>query len=139
MAATQKTSSRKTATDGEIIEVAEYDFDNWTQEDEDAALLRINDVKHIIVEDNFVGRFGDGTVVKIPLSLKLDLVDELQADFDTPIEQFRHLIRTFAGEDVATELNNRSMIPVAVLSEKFFRCLARAQELHFPESKASSN
>lgn len=112
----------------------EYDFDNWDQEREDDALRALNDVRHIIVEGNFVGRFADGTIVKIPLSLSLDMVNELQRDFDTPVDQFKHLLTTFAGEDVAAELDKRSIIPVGIMTEKFFRALGRAQELAFPES-----
>ena len=127
------TTKTKTKATGNELE-AEYDFDSWTQEDEDAALRKINDVKHIIVGGNFVGRFGDGTIVKIPLELKLSTIDELQEKFTSPVDQFSHLIRTYAGEEVADSLKDRSIIPLAILSEKFFRCLARAQEIHFPES-----
>ena len=115
-------------------EVEEYDFDNWTQEAEDDALRKLNDVKHIIVEQSFVGRFADGTIVKIPLSLSMATIDELQAEFASPVDQFRHLIKTFSGEEIAASLESRSLIPVAILTEKFFRCLSRAQELAFPES-----
>ncbi|WP_017791875.1 hypothetical protein [Leucobacter salsicius] len=133
------TAAKEPADTAATTEVSEYDFDGWTQEAEDAALIQMSDVKYIIVEGNFIGRFGDGTIVKIPLSIKLSMIDELQADFDTPIDQFRHLLRTFAGEEVADDLSDRSIVPVAVMSEKFFRALSRAQELAFPESKASSN
>lgn len=120
-------------------EVEEYDFDAWTEEDETAALIALNDVKNIIVEGSFVGRFADGTIVKIPLSLTISMIDELQAQFDNPIDQFRHLITTYAGEDLGAQLAERSMIPVSIMTEKYFRCLARAQELAFPESKPSSS
>lgn len=115
-------------------EVVEYDFDNWTQEAEDDALRALNDVKHIIVEQSFVGRFADGTIVKIPLSLNIGMIDELQAEFSAPLDQFKHLLKTFCGEEVAESLDGRSLIPVAIMTEKYFRCLSRAQELAFPES-----
>ncbi len=115
-------------------EVVEYDFDNWTQEDEDNALRTLNDVKHIIVEGSFVGRFVDGSIVKIPLSLSLSMIEELQRTFDNPIDQFKHLIQTFAGEDVANDLGARNIVPVSIMSEKYFRALQRAQQLAFPES-----
>lgn len=114
--------------------VDEYDFDSWTQEDEDKALIALNDVRYIIVEGDFVGKFADGTIVRIPLSLPMSIIDELQEKFDTPLEQFRHLLRLFAGEEIAASLSDRSMIPVAIMTEKFFRAMARAQELAFPQS-----
>ncbi|MDR2294684.1 MAG: hypothetical protein LBE05_05720 [Microbacterium sp.] len=115
-------------------EVVEYDFDNWSQEAEDAALLALSDVKHIIVEGDFVGRFADGAIMRIPLKLSLAQIDELQEKFDNPIDQFRHLVNTFAGDAVAETLNDRNLISVSVMTEKYFRALKRAQELSFPES-----
>jgi hypothetical protein len=50
------------------------------------------------------------------------------------MEQFKHLVRLFVGDEFADSLPTRSMIPVAILTEKFFRCVKRAQELAFPES-----
>lgn len=128
MATRQKAASDAAQTD------VEYDFDGWTQEDEDKALIALNDVRYIIVEGDFVGKFADGLVVRIPLSLPISIIDELQEQFDTPLEQFRHLLTLFAGEEVAKSLSTRSMIPVAIMTEKFFRAMARAQELAFPQS-----
>ena len=129
MAARTTTKAAEAATEPD-----EYDFDNWSQEAEDDALRKLNDVKHIIVEGSFVGRFADGTIVKIPLTLSLATIDELQKDFASPVDQFKHLLKTFAGEDVAADLDKRGIIPVAIMTEKFFRALGRAQELAFPES-----
>lgn len=120
-------------------EAVEYDFDNWDQEAEDAALVALNDVKYIIVEQHFVGRFADGTIVRIPLRLNLALVDELQAEHDSQIDQFKALVKTFGGEDLAASLDTQGLIAVAIITEKYFRCLGRAQELAFPESKPSSS
>lgn len=117
----------------------EYDFDNWNQETEDAALAALNDVKYIIVEQHFVGRFADGTIVRIPLRLNLALVDELQAKYDSQIDQFKSLVKTFGGDELAASLDTQGLIAVAIITEKYFRCLGRAQELAFPESKPSSS
>lgn len=119
--------------------VVEYDFDNWDQETEEAALVALNDVKYIIVEQDFVGRFADGTIVRIPLRLNLALVDELQAKHDSQIDQFKALVQTFGGDELAASLDTQGLIAVAIITEKYFRCLARAQELAFPESKPSSS
>jgi hypothetical protein len=114
--------------------VEEYDFDGWDQEKEDAALRELNDVKHIIVEQSFVGRFATGEIVKIPLTLSLAMIEEIQGEHVDPIEQFKHLIRVFVGEEFAASLDSRSLIPVSIMTEKYFRALRRAQELAFPES-----
>lgn len=115
----------------------EYDFDTWDQDAEDAALAALNDVKYIIVEQDFVGRFSDGTIVRIPLRLNLALVDELQLAHPSQIDQFKSLVQTFGGDDLAAAIDAQGLIAVAILTEKYFRCLARAQELAFPESKPS--
>lgn len=117
----------------------EYDFDSWDQDAEDAALVALNDVKHIIVEQDFVGRFADGTIVRIPLRLNLALVDELQAKHNSEIDQFKALVERFGGEELAAALDTQGLIAVAIITEKYFRCLGRAQELAFPESKPSSS
>jgi hypothetical protein len=126
-------AARTTPKTAEPTEV-EYDFDNWDQDAEDKALLALNDVKYIIVEKTFVGRFSDGEIVKIPLTLSSSLIEELEQDFTSPMDQFKHLLRLFVGDEFADTLDQRSMIPVAILTEKFFRCIKRAQELAFPES-----
>ena len=117
----------------------EYDFDSWDQDAEDAALVALNDVKHIIVEQDFVGRFADGTIVRIPLRLNLALVDELQAKHNAEIDQFKALVERFGSEELAAALDTQGLIAVAIITEKYFRCLGRAQELAFPESKPSSS
>lgn len=127
------------AASATTTDVEEYDFDAWDQEKEDAALAALNDVKHIIVEDSFVGRFSDGLIVKLPLRLKLTMIKDLQREHDDPIDQFRVLVKTFAGDDVAEQIEDQGMIPTAIIVEKFFRAIARAQELAFPEYKPSSS
>lgn len=111
-----------------------YDFDNWSQDDEDAALRALNDVRYIIVDGDFVGKFSDGTIVKLPLVLKLSMIEELQALHSESIDQFRELLKMFAGEDAAEQLQERNLISVAIMTEKYFRAMRRAQELAFPQS-----
>lgn len=120
-------------------ELSDADFDNWNDDSEVAALQQLNETKYIIVEGTFVGRFGDGQIVKLPLKLKAAMVAELQKEIDDPIDQFRHLLTTFAGEDVATAFDEQGLIPSAIMAEKYFRAIGRAQELAFPESKPSSS
>lgn len=120
-------------------EFTDADFDNWTDESEVAALTELNQTKYIIVEGSFVGRFADGQIIKLPLKLKTAMITELQKTIDDPLDQFRHLIVTFAGEDLAAQFDEQGLIPAAIMTEKFFRAIARAQELAFPESKPSSS
>ncbi len=120
-------------------EFSDADFDAWDDEAEVAELEKLNETKYIIVEGQFVGRFGDGQIVKLPLKLKASMVADLNKQFDDPVEQFRHLLVTFAGEEVADAFDEQGLIPSAIMTEKYFRAIGRAQELAFPESKPSSS
>jgi hypothetical protein len=130
---TPKTETETAPEPGSAVE--EYDFDSWSQEKEDAELRALNDVQYIIVEGGtFVGRFSDLTIVKIPLKLSMSMIDELEEKFTDPLDQFKHLLGIFAGEEVAEDLKDRNMISVAIMTRKYFTAFKRAQDLAFPEA-----
>ena len=110
----------------------DYDFDSWTEEDEDKAILAaVPDVRHIIVERRFIGRLSDGTIIEVPLTLSLDEVDDMQAD--APIDQFRAIIKKVSGAQAADDFSKRDVIEAGILAEKYFRVLQRVQQAAFPE------
>ncbi len=116
-------------------EAVEYDFDNWTEDDETKAVLAaVPDVKYIIVERRFVGRLSDGTIIEVPLSLSIDEVDEFQAEGVAPIDQFKAILRKVGGDDAAADFGSRDLVEGAILAEKYFRVLTRVQQAAFPES-----
>lgn len=111
-----------------------YDFDNWSEDDETEAILAaVPDVKHIIVERRFIGRLSDGTIVEVPLTLSLDEVDELQAEGAAPVDQFKSILKKVHGEKSATDFGKRDLVEGAILAEKYFRTLQRVQQAAFPE------
>lgn len=112
----------------------EYDFDNWSEDDEVKAILAaVPDVKHIIVERRFIGRLSDGTIVEAPLSLTLDEVDELQAEGAAPVDQFKSILKKVHGDQSAADFGKRDLVEGAILAEKYFRTLQRVQQAAFPE------
>lgn len=112
----------------------EYDFDNWTEEDEQKAIIAaVPDVKHIIVEKRFIGRLTDGAIIEVPLTLSLNEIDQLQEDYATPIDQFKAILKKIDG-DAAADFSERDMVEAAILAEKYFRTLQRVQQAAFPES-----
>jgi len=112
-----------------------YDFDGWSDEAEEKAIAAaVPDVKHIIVERRFIGRFVDGDIVEVPLSISLNDVDELQREHATPVDQFKSILRTVGGDDVATKFAGHDLVEAAIMSEKYFRTLQRVQSAAFPES-----
>jgi hypothetical protein len=111
-----------------------YDFDSWSEQDEEKAILAaVPDVKYIIVERRFIGRLSDGTIIEVPLTLSLDEVDELQRDHATPVDQFKSILKKIHGDQSATDFGKRDMVEGAILAEKYFRTLQRVQQAAFPE------
>jgi hypothetical protein len=111
-----------------------YDFDNWSEDDEQKAILAaVPDVRHIIVERRFIGRLSDGSIVEVPLTLSLDEVDELQSEGAAPVDQFKAILRKISGDDAANDFGKRDLVEGAILAEKFFRTLQRVQQAAFPE------
>lgn len=112
----------------------EYDFDNWSEDDEKKALAAlVPDIKHIIVEKNFIGRFPDGAIVKMPLSISLDDVDALQAESGNPVDQFKALLNRVGGKDVAAEFSRHDLAETVVMSERFFTIFSRIAGASLPE------
>lgn len=112
-----------------------YDFDAWSEDDEEKAILAaVPEVKYIIVERRFIGRLSDGTIVEVPLTISLDEVDELQAENAAPVDQFKSILRKVHGEESAIDFGKRDMVEGAILAEKYFRVLQRVQQAAFPES-----
>lgn len=112
----------------------DYDFDNWSDEDEEKAIAAaVPDVKHIIVERRFIGRLSDGTIVEAPLTITLDEIDELQGEGAAPVDQFKSILRKVHGEKAATDFGKTDLVEGAILAEKYFRTLQRVQQAAFPE------
>lgn len=112
----------------------EYDFDNWSEDDEEKAILAaVPDVKYIVVERRFIGRLSDGTIIEAPLTLTLDEVDEFQAEGAAPVDQFKAVLKKVHGEESAAEFGKQDVVEGAILAEKYFRVLQRIQQAAFPE------
>lgn len=111
-----------------------YDFDSWSEDDENAAILAaVPDVKYIIVEKRFIGRLGDGTIIEVPLTLSFDFIDQLQAEHSTPIDQFKAILKEIGGDTLSGDFGKRDLVEGAILAEKYFRVLQRVQSAAFPE------
>ncbi|MFC4223571.1 hypothetical protein [Lysinibacter cavernae] len=113
---------------------AEYDFDSWTDDAEEKAIAAIvPDVRYIIVGDTFVGRFADKVTVELPLKLSLDIINELAALSDDPLEQLVFLLTKLGGAEAAAEFTKHDVAETAVLASKFFTILQRVTQASLPE------
>lgn len=125
----------RTTTKTAVPEPEVFDFDNWSEDDEQKALVAlIPDIKYIIVEKNFVGRFPDGVIVKMPLSISLDDVNALQEESGNPVDQFNTLLERVGGKEVAAEFSSHDLTETMMMSEKFFSVFSRISSASLPES-----
>ncbi|MEI3845208.1 MULTISPECIES: hypothetical protein [unclassified Microbacterium] len=113
----------------------EYDFDSWSEDAEEKAIAQIADtidVRYIIVERTFIGRFTDGTIVEVPISLSLDDVDNLDG-VGGPVDQFKTILTNVGGEAAAKAFTSHDIAETAVLAEKYFTILQRVTKAALPE------
>lgn len=113
----------------------EYDFDNWTEEDEAKAVAALRpDVRYIIVENRFIGRFVDHSIVEIPFNLSVDDIAELEeVALGDPIGQLKHLLTKLGGEKVAKSFTAHDIAETMILATKYFDLLTRRASGSLPE------
>jgi hypothetical protein len=119
----------------EPVEVVEYDFDSWSEEDEEKAIAAlVPQIKHIIVEKTFVGRFPDGVIVKLPLSISLDDIDAMSETTPNPVDQVKELLNRMGGPEALAEFTRHDLAETIVMAERFFQVFTRIAGASFPES-----
>lgn len=126
-------ATAKKTTDTVALE--EYDFDSWSEDDETKAIEALKpEVRYIIVEKTFVGRFDDGEIVQLPLSISLDDIDRLEAEHPSPVDQVKELLRTLGGDEALKVFVSHDLAATMVMAEKFFKVFSRIAGATFPES-----
>lgn len=131
MAATSTTKTTKPAPKTAPVE---YDFDNWDADAEEKAItLATPDVRYIIVETRFIGRFLDGTLLELPLRLSIDDVDELDALEGGPVDQVKHLLTKLGGAKAAKDFTAHNISESMLLAAKYFTILQRISGASLPE------
>ena len=84
--------------------IPDIDFDDWTSEQEEAALKQLAQAakcKYAIGDNHFYGKFPDGTIISMPLNLSLDDVNDITEGDVSSVDQFTRLIEKIAGKDDA--------------------------------------
>lgn len=111
------------------------DFDNWTDDDETAAIAALApEVKHIIVEKTFVGRFEDGVIVQLPLTITLNDLDELSESTENPVEQVKTMLRKLGGDEAARQFADHNFTETLAMTTRFFDVFQRVAGAKYPES-----
>lgn len=112
----------------------EYDFDSWNADAEKKAIEQLTpDVKYIIVENRFIGRFMDGQLLELPLRLSVDDIEELDSMEVGPVDQVKHLLTTLGGEKAAKDFTSHNISESMLLATKYFTILQRISGLTVPE------
>ncbi|WP_315502921.1 hypothetical protein [Actinomyces radicidentis] len=112
----------------------EYDFDSWTPADEDAALkaaAQASAIRYIIVEQDFVGRFPDGHIIRTPIKIGADLIDkvsELAGDED-PRRQIEFLFEILGQDDDLDYFKKADLLSTMDYAQKYFACFEKVLQV----------
>lgn len=112
----------------------DYDFDGWSDDVEEKAIAALTpDVRHIIVEDRFIGRFLDGKLFELTLKLSVDDIDELDQLEVGPVDQVKHLLTKLGSEKAAKEFTAHNISESMILATRYFKILQRISGIKLPE------
>lgn len=116
-------------------EFSDADFDNWTEDDETKAIAALApQIKHIIVEKNFIGRFEDGTIVRLPLSISVDDLDALTETTENPVDQVKVLLEQVGGKEALADFTRQNLTETIAMADRFFQVFTRIAGASLPES-----
>ena len=113
----------------EITSIPEIDFDSWTPEQEEAALKQIaqaSKCKYAIGDNHFYGRFPDGTIINLPLSISLEDVNEGDV---ASVDQFTRLIEKIAGKEDAEKFLAQPTPSMIDMANKYFEIFQKLNQL----------
>lgn len=114
-----------------------FDFDAvLATYDEDAAIAALaakTRVEYVIVEDRFIGRFGDGTIVEMPLKVSVEIIDSLEG-IPNPVDQLKAILTSVGGEKATESILVRDIAEVTLYSTLYFGALQRKVRASLPES-----
>lgn len=104
----------------------EYDFESWDAAAEDAAIAALApDVRYIIVDGDFVGRYKDGETIKLSLAVSLDTILDIEGSEGGEIAQFKKLIASIGEAADIETLGKHSFTESLALATKYFEVLER--------------
>lgn len=108
------------------------DFDNWTEENEEAAFDQIRknlQVKHLIKGDTYWAITPDHTIYQLPLLMSIPDFEALSSagtDVES-IEQIKKILTAFAGAQQAEKLEKQPIQVVLNLISDYATAITKAQ------------
>jgi hypothetical protein len=114
----------------EDIQIDDSAFDEYDDEQAGKALEAIaasSSVKRIILEKDksFIGRYSDGTRIRIPLRISLSVVNQLAEKSDDPVDQLYGLIETLSGKNEASTFVSQPVNESTALARQYFKDLQK--------------
>ena len=110
----------------------DIDFDDWTSEQEEAALKQLAQAakcKYAIGDNHFYGKFPDGTIISMPLNLSLDDVNDITEGDVSSVDQFTRLIEKIAGKDDAKKFLAQPTPSMIDMANKYFETFQKLNQL----------
>lgn len=113
-------------------------FEAWDQDAEDAAVAAIADAfKYIVVEGNFVGRFGDGDVVKIPLEFEASVFEGLD-ETASGMAQLKEILTALGDAETAERIMSKPFPQMAACAALYFEVVERVTNTTISRFKRAS-
>ena len=112
--------------------IPDIDFDDWTSEQEEAALNQLAQAakcKYAIGDNHFYGKFPDGTIISMPLNLSLDDVNDITEGDVSSVDQFTRLIEKIAGKDDAKKFLAQPTPSMIDMANKYFETFQKLNQL----------
>lgn len=133
---TKTTSRTKTAEPATVPE--DYNFDSWTEADEEAAVAAIAtavEVRYIVLPEGlFVARFPDGRVLRTPVQIPMEAIAQINAlEDDDPATQIKTVLAMLGQDEDLAYLERVGILTVVDYARKYFKVFSRVMGISLGE------
>lgn len=117
--------------------LTDLDFDAWSEDDEKKAIeaiAHLAKIRYVISEGSiFCGRFPDGRVIKTPLRITVDTLEQLAAAEVTELEQVKMLLGMLGQDDDVDYLKTADLLSAIDYAAKYFRIFEKVTQMSMGE------
>lgn len=117
--------------------LTDLDFDAWSEDDEEKAIeaaAHLSKIRYVISEASiFCGRFPDGRVIKTPLRITVDTLEQLAAAEVTELEQVKMLLGMLGQDDDVDYLKTADLLSAIDYAAKYFRIFEKVTQMSMGE------
>lgn len=117
--------------------LTDLDFDAWSEDDEEKAIeaiAHLSKIRYVISEGSiFYGRFPDGRVIKTPLRITVDTLEQLAAAEVTELEQVKMLLGMLGQDEDVDYLKTADLLSAIDYAAKYFRIFEKITQMSMGE------